>query len=276
MALTKCKECGHEVSDKASTCPNCGCPIEKGLVCNECGTSLSCEDKICPNCGNPIKEENGISDATNLTIESVALKEYSSMPQRHTWKVVCGIIALAAIVFGGFYLYKDSQEKTRLEYEAMQKAKADSARVADMDERAAAAEQARQDSIKAAEQEAKRIEELQRFEEERQRRLEEEKRLEEERQAEVQRQQEREIKSWIEGNWRYRAEFYGSIMETRVGISGDYIVVMMDGQHYYSGTYSIEGDHLVYNRKNGTADYLIIDKYNHRLMADKTHPMQRF
>lgn len=28
MALIKCKECGHEVSDKASMCPNCGCPIE--------------------------------------------------------------------------------------------------------------------------------------------------------------------------------------------------------------------------------------------------------
>lgn len=30
MALIKCKECGHEVSDKASVCPNCGCPIKKG------------------------------------------------------------------------------------------------------------------------------------------------------------------------------------------------------------------------------------------------------
>ena len=28
MALIKCTECGHEVSDKASICPNCGCPIE--------------------------------------------------------------------------------------------------------------------------------------------------------------------------------------------------------------------------------------------------------
>ena len=28
MALIKCNECGHEVSDKAQSCPNCGCPIE--------------------------------------------------------------------------------------------------------------------------------------------------------------------------------------------------------------------------------------------------------
>ena len=27
MALINCSECGHQVSDKAKTCPNCGCPI---------------------------------------------------------------------------------------------------------------------------------------------------------------------------------------------------------------------------------------------------------
>ena len=27
MALIKCPECGHQVSDKANACPNCGCPI---------------------------------------------------------------------------------------------------------------------------------------------------------------------------------------------------------------------------------------------------------
>lgn len=29
MALIKCSECGKDISDKANTCPNCGCPIEK-------------------------------------------------------------------------------------------------------------------------------------------------------------------------------------------------------------------------------------------------------
>lgn len=32
MALIKCPECGKEISDKASSCPNCGCPIEKTEV----------------------------------------------------------------------------------------------------------------------------------------------------------------------------------------------------------------------------------------------------
>ena len=55
MALIRCSECGHEVSDKASICPNCGCPIENGLVCSECGNSLNSNDIICPKCGNPIE-----------------------------------------------------------------------------------------------------------------------------------------------------------------------------------------------------------------------------
>lgn len=29
MALIKCSGCGHEVSDKATTCPNCGHPINQ-------------------------------------------------------------------------------------------------------------------------------------------------------------------------------------------------------------------------------------------------------
>lgn len=28
MALIKCSECGHEVSDQANQCPNCGAPIK--------------------------------------------------------------------------------------------------------------------------------------------------------------------------------------------------------------------------------------------------------
>ena len=28
MSLIKCSECGNQVSEKASQCPKCGCPIE--------------------------------------------------------------------------------------------------------------------------------------------------------------------------------------------------------------------------------------------------------
>lgn len=82
--------------------------------------------------------------------------------------------------------------------------------------------------------------------------------------------------SWLNGNWRYQMQFYGQILEMRVGISGNTIAVFMDGEHYYSGAYYVEGDHLIYNRRNGSADYLVIDRANRRLKADEDHYMQRF
>lgn len=55
MALIKCNECGKEISDKATKCIYCGCPIEKELLCNECGNKLDKNDKVCKCCGCPIK-----------------------------------------------------------------------------------------------------------------------------------------------------------------------------------------------------------------------------
>ncbi len=56
MALIKCTECGHMVSDKADCCPNCGCPLEKKIYCEECGQELLIKDAICPNCGCPARD----------------------------------------------------------------------------------------------------------------------------------------------------------------------------------------------------------------------------
>ena len=53
MALIKCNECGHEVSDKASVCPNCGCPLVKEKICTECGQPIPDNVSECPNCGAP-------------------------------------------------------------------------------------------------------------------------------------------------------------------------------------------------------------------------------
>lgn len=93
MALVKCKECGHEVSDKASTCPNCGCPIEKGLVCNECGAEISPIDKVCPNCGNPISKASKKYRATY--IQSVLLA-----------------LLVVLVLGGGFFIWNNSAKHT--------------------------------------------------------------------------------------------------------------------------------------------------------------------
>lgn len=77
MSLIKCPECGKEISDKASACPNCGCPasewkekaneieedeagekakkneeeLEK-FFCNECRTQNEIGADYCIFCGN--------------------------------------------------------------------------------------------------------------------------------------------------------------------------------------------------------------------------------
>ena len=47
MALIKCPECNKEISDKATTCPNCGFPVQE---INKPKFSLTGMN-ICPKCG---------------------------------------------------------------------------------------------------------------------------------------------------------------------------------------------------------------------------------
>ncbi|MCD8290302.1 MAG: zinc ribbon domain-containing protein [Prevotella sp.] len=53
MAIIRCPECGHSISDKAPTCPNCGVEIAgKITVCPDCGNAYFKEDGACPHCKN--------------------------------------------------------------------------------------------------------------------------------------------------------------------------------------------------------------------------------
>ena len=154
MALIKCKGCGHVVSDKGTKCPKCGTPIHK---VEEAAKPI--EEKVIaevespkveiPKADKPINESPKDEEPLNKRneVEAVVPDE----PKSQTWKKVSGIVVFAAIIIGGIYFYMDSQNKAQLEKEALLKAKADSAFVADSLARVAAAEQARQDSINAVE-----------------------------------------------------------------------------------------------------------------------------
>lgn len=39
MALIKCPACGHQVSDRAKSCPSCGQPIDTAIRCPKCGSA---------------------------------------------------------------------------------------------------------------------------------------------------------------------------------------------------------------------------------------------
>ncbi len=98
MALIKCKECGHEVSDKASACPNCGCPIEKVPVCGECGQQIPDGVEACPNCGCPIERK-----------KTVYQEEVEKHKKKNGWIWALAIMLLCLIGGGGYYFYNQSK-----------------------------------------------------------------------------------------------------------------------------------------------------------------------
>lgn len=66
MALIQCPECGKEISDKATSCPNCGNPINIG------NTAQNPSGVICPKCKSSNvsfqREETGSFGAMTNTV----------------------------------------------------------------------------------------------------------------------------------------------------------------------------------------------------------------
>ena len=60
-------ECGHEVSDKATSCPRCQKLLavkQSTLIkCGDCGNEISKKAVSCPQCGNPI---NPVKTSNNV------------------------------------------------------------------------------------------------------------------------------------------------------------------------------------------------------------------
>ena len=60
MSLIKCSECGKEISDKASSCPQCGCPIN--IIQNKTNENITS-----PIENNNINNNAMISESTRQT-----------------------------------------------------------------------------------------------------------------------------------------------------------------------------------------------------------------
>lgn len=106
MALIKCKECGQMISDKASACPHCGCPVSKVKICEECGESLPENATECPNCGCPIEKETddrqeGSVTSSNLSDNMGYTEDYNNRKSgAPRWLYAAlALIVLAAGVF---------------------------------------------------------------------------------------------------------------------------------------------------------------------------------
>lgn len=61
MALIKCEECKHDMSDKAKQCPYCGYVRKVKIICNDCNYENEQGSKVCKNCGAPLKKKININ-----------------------------------------------------------------------------------------------------------------------------------------------------------------------------------------------------------------------
>lgn len=127
MALINCQECGKEISDKATSCPNCGCPVLKNNNCILCGSLTSNEDNVCDKCKKDyeintgkISEESMIDNdaientkANTALITSIVLPPvgfvlgiiYSITLKNKTKPILAIFISIAIILFAFLYWY---------------------------------------------------------------------------------------------------------------------------------------------------------------------------
>lgn len=114
MAIIKCPECGHQISDMASTCPACGVRIANNIVkCPHCGNVYLKDQSACPVCheprsaasrpghmtAHPGPDGSGAGGGTNAG-------RMNPKRNNNRNKIVAVVIALAVIVCGGaWYVY---------------------------------------------------------------------------------------------------------------------------------------------------------------------------
>ena len=91
MAITKCQECGKEISDKAQTCPHCGAPVEEGAVSSKTAQSL--------------KSGGILLIILSIIMEYSGMAEISSIPQLFIYLMAVGVVM---VIFG---LINDQKNK---------------------------------------------------------------------------------------------------------------------------------------------------------------------
>lgn len=129
MAIIKCPECGHQISDRAPVCPSCGVEIAGKITrCPQCGEIYFKDQDVCPNChyaNLSANESNANEHATPTLIPVVPQQESNggsddeptTPPKKKSHAALIISFVLALIVCAiSFYFY--NQAKTSKETEA--------------------------------------------------------------------------------------------------------------------------------------------------------------
>ena len=125
MAIIKCPECGHQVSDMAKTCPSCGIEIAgKVMKCPDCGEVVFNDLDLCPGCHHQLHTVKATrndgagnvgAQSSDDSVESVGVVDAPKKKKTgYTVFTVCFVIVLIA-VFVGVYFYTGEQQRNELE-----------------------------------------------------------------------------------------------------------------------------------------------------------------
>lgn len=137
MAIIKCPECGHQVSEKAPTCPSCGVRIAGQIVrCTDCGEIYFNDQPMCPSCHRPtslasqpatVAAQPGVAPANTAKVQQTAApstdEEPKEAPKKKSLAPLIVSFIFALIVCGVCYYFynKANVEKETEEYESAMK-----------------------------------------------------------------------------------------------------------------------------------------------------------
>lgn len=115
MAMIKCPECGHQVSEHAPVCPSCGIEIAGHIVrCPKCGAVCSTDADVCPECGEPLHKpattpDAGTPIAKPETAEAATPEEQpkKAANKKIVW-AVASVVVLAVLAAFIVVYYADS------------------------------------------------------------------------------------------------------------------------------------------------------------------------
>ena len=115
MALIKCYECGHLVSDKAQACPQCGAPVVSGQGTEQQGDYWSDDNKVYWS-----DEETIVSEPQNKTHQSdnngygehpqTGWQGTNNQPASSNNRLLIALCLLLGLALVGVFVYKQNSD----------------------------------------------------------------------------------------------------------------------------------------------------------------------
>lgn len=131
MAIIECTECGHKLSEKASQCPNCGCPIEEIQAARAEKAMKEIEERERAERERIQAEKEAAAKAQRQAEEARRAKKEMAKQKRKEarqgekkntpGRIICIIaivaVVLAALGYGGYRLYLNLNQQKPTEVE---------------------------------------------------------------------------------------------------------------------------------------------------------------